>query len=269
VQSVLLRPQLDDEIEQLTAQLWELATIGILEEGDCIRAFFVDPIDTSSLSYVVEVREEQESPAYQFSHEDWTPLLIGNKFFVAPSCVPDPTPDGRLRLTVDSPTAFGTGRHETTQLALEYLEETIQGGETVVDIGCGSGILCAAAKMLGAGTVIGCDIDELAVGGAVRDFGIPTFTGSTDAIRAGSADIVLVNISTKVIEVLAPELRRVAKPNARVFLSGFIHGSEPSCFAPREIRECGDWLCFIGTEKSIHAPQLQRGKIIRHSSHWW
>lgn len=268
VQSVLLRPK-RDEVDLLTAELWEMGTIGIIEEGDCLRAFFADAVDTSSLSYVVEVREETEAGSYDVSHEDWTPLFVGNRFFLAPSWIADPTPEGRLRLTVDSPTAFGTGRHETTQLALEYLEEAIGAGEVVVDIGCGSGILSAAARMLGAKTVVGCDIDELAVRAAITDFGIPAFMGSADGIRSGVADILLVNISARVIDVLAPELKRIAKAEARILLSGFIRGREPECFAPEERRERGDWLCSMGTRNSIRAPEVSPGTIIRHPAQWW
>ncbi|HEX4773147.1 MAG TPA: 50S ribosomal protein L11 methyltransferase [Bryobacteraceae bacterium] len=266
--SVLLHPEQHD-VELLTAQLWELGTIGIVEEGGCLRAFFDDAVDTSSLSYVVELREETETGSYNISQEDWTPLLVGGKFFIAPSWVTDPPPEGRLRLTVDSPAAFGTGRHETTQLALEYLEEAITGGEAVMDVGCGSGILSAAAMMLGAKTVVGCDIDELAVGSAIRDFDVSAFAGSADAIRAGFADLLLVNISARVIDTLAPELKRIAKPDARVLLSGFIRGHEPDCFVPQERRERGDWLCSIGTRDSIRAPDVSAGAIVRQSAQWW
>jgi ribosomal protein L11 methyltransferase len=266
LQSILLHPDAEER-DLLTAELWEIGTVGIVEEGDRLRAFFEDAVDLTALAG--EIRYEPEANIHAFSQEDWEPLLVGKKFFIAPSWVKTMTPEGRFRLTVDSATAFGTGRHETTQLVLEYLEETVRGGETVVDIGCGSGILSAGARLLGASRVVGCDIDDLAVQTAAHDFRLPVFAGSADAIRDELAHILLVNISAKVIEALASELKRIVRPRGTVVLTGFVRDREPGCFAPQQSRERGDWLCSIGTRESIAAPETPRGTILRHSANWW
>lgn len=271
--SILLRPH-PDEADVLTAELWDLGTVGIIEEGLCLRAFFEDSADLDVFAQqfkgiVEEIRCEPENTAYRPSREDWEPLLIGNRFFIAPPWMDVPTPEGRLRIMLDEAGAFGTGRHETTQLALEYLEEVIQGGETIVDVGCGSGILMAAARMLGAGQLFGCDVDYLAIQNTVNAFGFSVFTGSADAIRSGIADVLLVNISARVIDLIAPELKRITKPAGTVLLSGFIHGSEPEQFAPEERRGRGDWLCLIGNRESILAPEATPGPALTHSKQWW
>jgi hypothetical protein len=98
---------------------------------------------------------------------------------------------------------------------------------------------------------------------------MPAFTGSADAIRDESADILLVNISAKVIEALSSELKRIAKPGSAVVLTGFITGREPICFAPQQTYGRGDWLCSIGTRESISTPETLRGSILQHAANWW
>ena len=117
--------------------------------------------------------------------------------------------------------ACGTGRHPATQLALEAIEEHVRPGDSVVDIGTGSGILAAAAVLVGAGIVIGCDVDPDAVRIARERLSIPLFIGSADAIRSRWADVIVANIDSATIEQLRRELARIRKPDSKLILTGF------------------------------------------------
>ncbi len=255
-------------------ELWELGTCGIIEEANGIRAFFEDDVvaETAQAKYSglsEGLRTEPATPTMDFSQEEWEPICVGRRFFIAPSWVDEPTPPNRLRLTVDSVTAFGTGRHETTQLALEYLEEIPMADQTVIDIGCGSGILSQAARLLGCQTIIGCDIDELAVKSAVTLLPGAVFLGSADALQTASADLLLVNISAKVIDSLAAELKRILKPSGTLLATGFISARKPIHIRPDELREMNDWCCALGTRDAIMAPDSKPGAILSHDPQWW
>src|SRR6185312_13839152 len=84
-------------------------------------------------------------------------------FFVVPSMSDVPAPDGRIRLEIDATTAFGTGRHESTQAVMEALETLPLENAAVLDVGCGSGILSLAASALGAARVLSCDVHPDAI----------------------------------------------------------------------------------------------------------
>jgi ribosomal protein L11 methyltransferase len=121
--------------------------------------------------------------------------------------------------------AFGTGAHETTRLCLEALEELVQPGMTVLDVGTGSGILAEGAKRLGAGRVVACDIDPQAVAIARTNFAaagleIEVIEGSLNAVEDAVADLTIGNISPEWLITLARDWARVTKPGGVILLSG-------------------------------------------------
>jgi ribosomal protein L11 methyltransferase len=212
----------------LIAELWDRGSSGITEStpsgGGCgLRAFF----ETDSLAE--ELAGEFSGWGAQCQHEeprDWVavarsrlePQCVGARFFLVPEWRDDPTPSGRLRIEVNPGMAFGTGAHESTQLCLETLERELEHGMTVLDVGTGSGILSRAAEVLGAHRVIACDIDPVAVELARQPL---SFVGTADAVRTGSVDLVVANISPEAIIALAPELMRALRPAGIAIVSGF------------------------------------------------
>ncbi|HEY7334493.1 MAG TPA: 50S ribosomal protein L11 methyltransferase [Bryobacteraceae bacterium] len=217
--SVRLAPA-PSEYDSVIADLWEAGTVGIVEGHGLLEAFFTDvetarrfgdPMTAPDTDWV---RETQDA---------WPPILVGDRFFLAAPWRTEPTPAGRIRLEINPGMQCGTGQHPCTRLCLEAMEREILPGDSVLDVGSGSGILSIAAKLLGAGRVIACDIDP----DAARP--VPFFVGSVDAVRTGAFDVVVANISEDVLGPLRPDLERVAR---RRILSGFQD-------------EKGEWTCVI------------------------
>lgn len=164
---------------------------------------------------------------YQQSLE---PIVIGERFVVAPDATLLDAFSGRLKIIVPQEQAFGTGSHETTWLCVAILEGLELSGKRGLDVGAGSGILAIAMQKLGAAKVTAFDNDPDAYG-ALRDNRIrnevpetamPLFIGSVEALRDGAFDVVTMNIIPEVILPLLPEVVARLAGNARLILSGIL-----------------------------------------------
>lgn len=169
----------------------------------------------------------------QFFH----PLPIGKRFVVKPTWE-DYTPDGRIVLEIDPASSFGTGQHETTALCLEELENVELQGKTLLDMGCGSGILGIGAALLGAQEVIGVDIEQIAADTAAENARInrlpdglmKTYCGNvlTDAqlckevMQEARYDVIAANIVADVILAMLPLFDRCLKAGGTLICSGII-----------------------------------------------
>jgi ribosomal protein L11 methyltransferase len=212
--------------DQLSAELHEAGTAGILEEAGGLRAFFEDESRRADLlsrfaAFHPVAREEAAVDWEQAARESFPALRIGRRWFLAPPWSAEETPAGRIRLVVNPGMACGTGWHPCTQLCLTALEQVVRARDTVLDVGSGSGILSQAAMLLGAGRVVSCDIDMDALLVARERVQAAMFCGSADAVREGIADVVVANISASAAEELGREFRRVLRPRGTLIASGF------------------------------------------------
>lgn len=271
----MFKAGLDPEYwDALVTALWERGTAGILEEQDGMRAFFADPDFPGDWiarhrDVIVDVREEP-IPALQPPAAECDPILIGERFFVVPPASRLPTPDGRIRLAIDAMTAFGTGRHESTQAVMEALETLPLGNAAVLDVGCGSGILSLAASALGAVRVFSCDVHPDAIRTAAAYVSGTLFEGTIDAVRGRSADIVIANISAAVIDALTPDLNRITRENGFLLLAGFMADRTPARFVPEQTFENNGWLCWLARPgKGEAGAGTQQARIREFTERWW
>ena len=175
------------------------------------------------------------TPAYQIAEvaeQDWVrltqsqfePIRINERLWIVPSWHPSPDPDA-INLELDPGLAFGTGSHPTTRLCLDWLCGHVQTGASVLDYGCGSGILAIAAAKLGAGRVVGVDIDEnaltAAAGNAERNDTQLQLLHSRLPLDM-QFDIVVANILTNPLCVLAPLLAQRTLRGGQIALSGIL-----------------------------------------------
>ncbi len=178
------------------------------------------------------LRAVAEQDWVRLTQSQFAPIHIGKNIWVVPSWHEAPDPDG-LILELDPGLAFGTGSHPTTRLCMEWLEAHPAPGKTVLDYGCGSGILAMVAKKMGAGDVAGVDIDPQAIesanDNAARnhceiDFYLPNdFATSEKAQHAsGRFDIVVANILSSPLKVMAPMLAGRVADNGSLVLSGVL-----------------------------------------------
>jgi SAM-dependent methyltransferase len=266
-------PTNNSNADSISAHLWEIGTAGLIEEPNGLRAFFDDSADPTAICANLDLppastRLELPFDPNQIAPLECDPILIGQCFYVAPSWQTDPAPEGRFRLTIDATSAFGSGRHESTQMCIEVLEKHLKPGAFVAEIGCGSGILAAAAHLLGAGTVVSCDIHQDSVRTAKTFIQTPIFVGSADALQSNLADLVLANISVKVLDVVAYDLHRIAKSGGLIVISGFLAENPPKKFKPWEVWEKSDWQCWICRPEDIDAT-AELGEMAPHTQQWW
>jgi ribosomal protein L11 methyltransferase len=170
--------------------------------------------------------------AYPVADRDWVtatqaqfgPIRIDERLWIVPTWCKPPRPDA-VNLVIDPGLAFGTGAHPTTRLCLRWLVQNVTADTSVLDYGCGSGILAIAAAKLGAPHVVGCDIDAQALAAstdnAAANAVAPRFV-HVDTLAPGAFALVVANILANPLRVLAPALAARTRSGGRIALSGIL-----------------------------------------------
>jgi ribosomal protein L11 methyltransferase len=206
---------------------------------------------------VHELRPVPDEDWVAKSREQFGPIRVSSHLWIVPTWRQAPEPDA-INLVLDPGLAFGTGAHPSTRLCLQWLEHSIAGGETVLDYGCGSGILTIAALKLGARRAVGVDIDPDAVGTARANARRNDVAGEfleACAPLTFTADVVIANILANPLKVLAPMLASRCRHGGQIALSGILSDQASdveSCYSPwiafAPPAEAEGWVCLSGVK---------------------
>ena len=240
-----------EDYSNLEEEAMEIAHIDLIDEDLLNRDRTVGIIHI----YISPEQNPSESAAYieerfkaegirsetclsSIREEDWAnnwkqyfkPMEIGEKLMICPTWEEPGNTGGRKLLRIDPGMAFGSGTHATTSLCMEMLERYIRGGEKVLDIGTGSGILAIASLLLGAGSSLGVDIDKTAVRTAVENgelngFTAPQYTavyGDLADRITGKFDVVVANIVADVIIRLSETVQNYLADGGVFIMSGIV-----------------------------------------------
>jgi ribosomal protein L11 methyltransferase len=270
-----------DRLELAESRLWELGASG-LEERDAttlvtgtgsgsavvVAAF---PDDAAAERAFEAIRADYDADIIYVERKDWatewrrgfTSRRIGTRLLLRPSWEAVEPASGDVLLTIDPENAFGSGDHETTRLVLQVLEREIAGGESVLDVGCGSGVLSIAAVLLGASSAEAIDIDDDAVATTKRNAALNGAAPRVHVSRrplsdvSGAYDIVVANIETRVLAPLAPDLQARTAPSGFLVLSGVLRDDRDelvAAFSSMRLQETldeGEWCaCVLRPGKS-------------------
>ena len=273
-----------DEFLHDTTPHWDYVDQAVMEKmkdcETCVTIYVADnPQGMEELAQVRQIlaRLKAQDPDGKYGRlelemkdvdeEDWSnawkkyyhPVQVGEHLVVCPSWEAyDRKPD-EVVLTLNPGMAFGTGTHDTTRLCMELLEKYITPQDTVLDVGCGSGILAITAALLGANKIIGCDIDEVAVKVAgenaalngVQDR-IAFHQGDLTSQVEGSFQIICANIVADVIIRLSEDAGRYLAKDGIFITSGIIdtreqdvlNALEQNGFQVIERRTSGGWVAL-------------------------
>lgn len=210
-----------------TTPLWdESKVVALFEPGDNVVGRVALACQAVGLDDLpeFELDEIPEQNWVQMTQAQFDPIRINDRLWIVPSWHENPDP-GAINLALDPGMAFGTGSHPTTALCLQWLCDTIKGGEALLDYGCGSGILAIAALRLGVGSALGVDIDEKALESAAynaerNQVSLPLRHSAKPLDE--QFDLVVANILTNPLCVLAPLLSGRVRRGGRLALSGVL-----------------------------------------------
>jgi ribosomal protein L11 methyltransferase len=244
-----------------TSSVWQHNLVNALFESEaavadilqaCCTSLDISPIPAHKIETL------EESDWVRLTQAQFDPIRISQRLWIVPTWHTPTDPDA-INIALDPGLAFGTGSHPTTRLCLRWLDSHLQGGESVLDYGCGSGILAIAAMKVGAGSAVGVDVDAQAVQASRdnaaanqvhADFYLP------EQVSLTQYDVVVANILTNPLRALAPLLAGATKPGGRIVLSGVL--GEQAAEVMRIYAQWFDmapavtedgWACLAGVKK--------------------
>ena len=268
-----------EDYADLEQQAWEIAHVDLIEQElldkprDVVIVHMYLAPDENPAEVLPLFRQRLDDAGVEYTlntegveQEDWQnawkqyyhAMDIGRRLAIVPGWEEYDT--DRTVITMDPGMAFGTGTHETTSLCLETLDELVQGGERMLDIGTGSGILAIAALKLGAKEAEGVDIDPMCVRTAGENARrndvaerLTVLVGDLSDKASGVYDIITANIVAAAILSLAPAVPALMAPGARFIASGIIDerrdevldGLKAAGLRPVQVKEKRGWVCII------------------------
>ena len=278
----ILLPGAEGVEEALSARVFELGSTGLSAEKDKLAVYF--PGTAPADQILAELRKrwlqlaeagfdlpEFQAQVERVPHRDWAsawkeyfrPVEVAGHFVIVPPWERRNVEGDRIRIVIDPGQAFGTGTHETTQLMLRALLRELRPGDSVLDVGTGSGILAIAAAHLGAGRIVAYDADPVAVESARKNLQLNRVGGcvqlfvsdSPKSLRASRPfDLVLANLLTSLLIPLLPDLVPLVQiERGRLVLSGILAEEREKMTAAlkklplrlTDVLQQGEWIALI------------------------
>ncbi|MBT9569102.1 MAG: 50S ribosomal protein L11 methyltransferase [Thiobacillus sp.] len=227
-----------------TAELWANSIAAVLlDEHADVAAILKIAADQAGVAVPIDYTVERvaEQDWVRLTQSQFDPIPITPRLWIVPTWHDAPD-SSAINLKLDPGLAFGTGSHPTTRLCLRWLDAHLGGGETLLDYGCGSGILAIAAVKLGAARVDGVDIDRQAVTASNDNAELNEVKATfclPDALPSGSYDIVVANILTNPLKGMAPMLAGRVRAGGQLVLSGILAEQAEDVIAVYR-----DWFAF-------------------------
>jgi ribosomal protein L11 methyltransferase len=224
--SVAERP-IFDEPGEAAGGIWSLNRVSALfDEHIDYRELVLEACLDAGLAGApaIVARKVAEQDWVQATQRQFEPVRISDRLWIVPSWSEPPAANA-INLRLDPGLAFGTGSHPTTWQCLSWLDENLREGQSVLDYGCGSGILAIAAKRLGAGVVYGVDVDAGALRVSAQNAqlnGVEACFAAPDALPETMFDVVVANILANPLRVLAPLLAARTRPHGTIVLAGIL-----------------------------------------------
>lgn len=277
-----------EDYSDMEEEVLEIAHIDLIDEELLARDrtkgivhVYISPEENpnEAVSFIKERLEAEQIP-YELNlslckNADWEnnwkkyfkPMPVGEKLLIQPIWKENAPSDGRVVLNLEPGLAFGSGSHETTRLCLAAIEKHITDGCTMLDIGCGSGILSIASLLLGAGSAVGVDIDKLAVKTArenaqrnnIDDARYTLYNGNLTDQVSGKFNVIAANIVADAIIALSKGVDEFMYDDSVYIVSGIIDIREPEVtqaldeygFRITARHEDGGWLCLECMKKTV------------------
>ncbi len=278
-----IRIEITDEAREAVINfLFELGSVGCVDYEDELIAYFPGERDLDLLQFDVaaylsaldelEVTDGRlEFLVEQVVDRDWNaawkkglrPIHVSARLVVKPTWTPYSPGENEIVLEIDPKQAFGTGTHATTQLCLRAVERLIQGGEEVLDIGTGTGVLAIAAIKLGARKALAVDVDPVALDTAREnavinrvDDRIDLHQGRLETLPPRAFELVVANLNRREIETdVLPHLQQFVAPASHAVLSGILRQEAEALLG--EVKKCGFCLKAMETHDEWVALLLQ------------
>lgn len=273
-----------EDYSNMENEVLEIAKIDIIDDellkkdrSKSLIHIYISPQDTPSeaMSFLQERYKSANIPFEITSNncviEDWLnnwkkyfkPTPIGENLLIRPIWEEDYESNGRVVINLEPGLAFGTGLHETTRLCMELLEKYVKNGMTVLDVGCGSGILSVASLLLGAENACGVDIDEMSVKTAEENAKLNSVENKFNAVCgdltekvSGQYDIITANIVADIIIKLTDDIENYMNRETIYIMSGIIDVRENDVktkledrFEIIEERAEGGWIALAAKLK--------------------